>query len=688
MSRATRVGQRGNRAAFGCARGSRGVELLEEFIHQQGIALLVHSVQNKVFLADQLAAAHHEHLHACLSLRSRRCDEIHIDPGTPHDLLSFGHAANLHDAVADARGGFEIVLPRRLLHLGLKTRKQRLLLAFQKEDDLIDHRVVFALGLITDAWSQATFDVILEARTLATPVDRLAARTQREYQTDEIDQLAQSMGVRVGTEVTRAIVLHHAREHHAREGLVRHLQVRVPFVVAQTNVERRLMPLDQIRFENERFDFIRDDDRSHVDDPLYHRLRADVMACGVLEVRAHAVAQRHRLPNVKNVTIPVYHLIDAGRIGNLGEPLFERGRQLHDGVVVNSFEARAAFALNWPPFIMDDRIKAWKLPLRRWQRDAFEVWSSARPKDALIVATPGAGKTRFAARLAHAALAERSVRRLFIVVPREHLKAQTAIALAQAGVRVDHRFENSAGALASDVHGAVVTYQQLASAPALYRRLTHVSTLVVLDEIHHAGDAATWGNALREAFGNAAHRISLSGTPFRSDGSAIPFVRYERGECVADFSYDYAAALRDGVCRPLIFPLQGGYAEWVGKDGEMHKASFDQALRSKSRMSERLRTVLVHEAWIGDVITKAHERLMELRRGDARDAAGLMIAMNQEHARFLAGLLRARTGVEPAVVLSDEDNASRKIAAFARSNDPWIVAVHMVSEGVDIPRSA
>ncbi|HET9029759.1 MAG TPA: DEAD/DEAH box helicase family protein [Candidatus Aquilonibacter sp.] len=338
------------------------------------------------------------------------------------------------------------------------------------------------------------------------------------------------------------------------------------------------------------------------------------------------------------------------------------------------------------PFIMDDRLKAWKLPLRRWQREAFEVWSCARPKDALIVATPGAGKTRFAARLAHAALADRFVRRLFIVVPREHLKAQTAIALAQAGIRVDHRFENATGGLASDVHGAVITYQQLAAAPSLYRKLTTVPTLVVLDEIHHAGDAATWGSALREAFGGAAHRISLSGTPFRSDGSAIPFVNYRAGECIPDFSYDYADALRDGVCRPLMFPLQGGYAEWVGKDGELHKASFDQALRSKSRMSERLRTVLVHEAWIGDVVEKAHQRLLEIRRTEAPDAGGLMIAMNQEHARFLAGLLRGRTGVEPTIVLSDEDHASRKIASFARSGDPWIVAVHMVSEGVDIPR--
>jgi len=328
----------------------------------------------------------------------------------------------------------------------------------------------------------------------------------------------------------------------------------------------------------------------------------------------------------------------------------------------------------------------WRLALRRWQREAFDAWWSEKPRDSLIVATPGAGKTRFAARLAHAMLTERIVRRVMVVVPREHLKAQTAMSMAQAGIRIDHRFTNAAGSLAPDVHGAAVTYQQVAAAPHLYRRIAAQPTLVVLDEIHHAGDAASWGAALKEAFAPAVHRISLSGTPFRSDGTAIPFVRYERGECIADFTYDYANALRDGVCRPLVFPLQGGYAEWVSKDGEHHAASFDQALRSKSRMSERLRTVLVHSSWIGDVVAKAHARLKELRRQEHPEAAGLMIAMNQDHARFLASLLQQHTGVTPTIVLSDEDGASRKIASFARSNDEWVVAVHMVSEGVDIPR--
>ena len=114
-------------------------------------------------------------------------------------------------------------------------------------------------------------------------------------------------------------------------------------------------------------------------------------------------------------------------------------------------------------------LGTWRLPLRRWQREAFEAWSACRSRDALIVATPGAGKTRFATRLAHALLTQGKVRRVLAVVPREHLKAQLSSAMAAAGIALDHRFENSAGALASDMHGAVVTYQQLAFAPQTYR---------------------------------------------------------------------------------------------------------------------------------------------------------------------------------------------------------------------------
>jgi superfamily II DNA or RNA helicase len=332
-------------------------------------------------------------------------------------------------------------------------------------------------------------------------------------------------------------------------------------------------------------------------------------------------------------------------------------------------------------------LPTWSLPLRTWQREATERWWNRKPEDSLIVACPGAGKTRFAMRLSHALLETGRVRRLIVVVPKDHLKGQVARSMIGAGITLDPSFENAAGALSSDVRGAVVSYQQVACAPMLFRRLVRAEpTLVVLDEVHHAGDDAAWGKALRDAFDGAAHRVAMSGTPFRSDGAPIPFVSYDRGLCVPDYSYDYGRALKDGVCRPLTFALHGVQAEWISRDGTAIEASFDTALENKSQESERLRTALTQEGWIGAVIARANEQLQSVRQGGHSDAAGLIVCMHQEHARFVAKLVHRFAGVEPMLVVSEDENASAKIRTFAHSRRPWIVAVHMVSEGVDIPR--
>lgn len=332
-------------------------------------------------------------------------------------------------------------------------------------------------------------------------------------------------------------------------------------------------------------------------------------------------------------------------------------------------------------------LPRWSLPLREWQREASERWWGQKPQDSLIVACPGAGKTRFAIRLSHALLETGLVRRLLVVVPKDHLKGQVARSMIGAGITLDSSFENAAGALSSDVRGAVVSYQQVASAPMLFRRMVRAEpTLVVLDEVHHAGDDAAWGKALRDAFDGATHRVAMSGTPFRSDGAAIPFVSYDRGMCVPDYSYDYGRALKDGVCRPLTFALHGVQAEWISRDGTAIEASFDTALESRSQESERLRTALTQEGWIGTVIARANEQLQAVRQAGHRDAAGLIVCMHQEHARFVAKLVHRFAGVEPMLVVSEDDGASAKIRTFAHSRRPWIVAVHMISEGVDIPR--
>ena len=78
----------------------------------------------------------------------------------------------------------------------------------------------------------------------------------------------------------------------------------------------------------------------------------------------------------------------------------------------------------------------------------------------------------------------------------------------------------------AEFHGIVVTYAQVASHPTRHRvRTEGRRTLVIFDEIHHGGDAKSWGDSIVEAFGDATRRLALTGKPFRSDDAAIPFVR-------------------------------------------------------------------------------------------------------------------------------------------------------------------
>jgi len=301
------------------------------------------------------------------------------------------------------------------------------------------------------------------------------------------------------------------------------------------------------------------------------------------------------------------------------------------------------------------------------------------------VATPGAGKTTFALTAVRRALLARRAQRLVVVVPTQHLKQQWAHAAEPFGLHLDPDWSPSYGALPSDVHGIAVTYQQVASNPGALRPLVR-GAFAVLDEIHHAGESRTWGDAVRVAFEHAAFRLCLSGTPFRSDQNSIPFVKYEGDLAEADYEYGYARALTDGgVVRPVYFPRINGHMEWTAPGGTDYAATFEDPL-TRDLANQRLRTALnVEGEWLPAVLEQAHAQLTHLRERDPR-AAGLVIAMDQEHARGVAQIMRERLRVLPVVATSDEASASRSIGAFVGGTAPWIVAVRMVSEGVDIPR--
>lgn len=331
--------------------------------------------------------------------------------------------------------------------------------------------------------------------------------------------------------------------------------------------------------------------------------------------------------------------------------------------------------------------------LRAWQAEALERYFDTEPRDFLTVATPGAGKTTFALRLAAELLAQRKVDRITVVAPTEHLKTQWADAASRVGIRIDPNFKNSQGRHGKEFHGVAVTYAQVAAKPVLHHNRTAAArTLVILDEIHHAGDALSWGDAVREAFGPARRRLALTGTPFRSDTAAIPFVEYVPDEegirtSKADYTYGYAQALKDGVVRPVLFMTYSGEMRWRTKAGDEMSAVLG-AEATKDIHAQAWRTALNPKGeWIPAVLKAADMRLSEVRRS-VPDAGGLVIATDQEVARAYAKQLREICGEPVTVVLSDEEGASKRIEEFQNSERRWMVAVRMVSEGVDVPRLA
>lgn len=333
-------------------------------------------------------------------------------------------------------------------------------------------------------------------------------------------------------------------------------------------------------------------------------------------------------------------------------------------------------------------------PLRAWQRRALARYLATSPQDFLAVATPGAGKTTFALRVAAELLADRTVHGITVVTPTEHLKHQWAAAAAELDLALDPEFRNTVGATSRDYHGVAVTYAQVAAHPTLHRvRTEGRRTLVVLDEIHHAGDAKSWGDGIREAFTPAVRRLALTGTPFRSDDTPIPFVNYEPDadgalRSAADHSYGYPEALADGVVRPVVFLAYSGEARWRTSAGEEYSARLGEPLTAE-HTARAWRTALDPAGeWVPAVLTAANTRLAQLRAGALPDAAGLVIATDHTAARAYAGTLRQITGREPVLVLSDDPSASGRIAEFGASDERWLVAVRMVSEGVDVPRLA
>jgi superfamily II DNA or RNA helicase len=327
---------------------------------------------------------------------------------------------------------------------------------------------------------------------------------------------------------------------------------------------------------------------------------------------------------------------------------------------------------------------------RPWQAEMLTDYKADNDKSVYtLAACPAAGKTYVMIECAKYHLANDSrVRRVMVVVPTRQLKRQLVSAAFQSGLKLmELGNDRHMGELPSDYAGGVVTYQQVAMSPLIYA--VHArETFVIFDEAHHMADEQSWGAKMKDAFGRCPRKLLTTGTPFRHDNNAIPFVTYdEADELVVDYCYSLGDAWRDspksGV-RPISFHSVDATAEWTTSDGVEMKVKASEVERDFTGAALEC----IHGArgeWWPKTFWMADSKLDSLRRS-VPNAAGLIICRDIRHAREYETWITKNTGQIPVVVHSDMKDPNAVIAEFRKGNGKWLVAVDMVSEGVDIPR--
>ena len=360
---------------------------------------------------------------------------------------------------------------------------------------------------------------------------------------------------------------------------------------------------------------------------------------------------------------------------------------------------------------------------RGWQRQFVAKYHGHTGSDFLCVACPGAGKTLASAFVARDLFANGEIDRLLVVVPSVALRGQWSRALAQVGILVDGwSMNNGQGEMPEiDGHrsqGWVVAYQSLDAGAELHRIFnSRKRTMAILDEVHHLSTNGRWGTSAIDALDPCVRRLMLSGTPFRSKGDHIPFVEYVDDWCryrdvkelppypyPRGFDYSYGIALNDkdpatgkAPVRPVIFEVFDGDVAWLdpGDTDEQVVQISDETLTKETRRKAKRHILNPAGEWLTDVLGAADKRLTAVREDGDPEAKGLVICMDTDHAEDVSKKLRAITGsmLDVHLAISRDrtgkdvaEDARKVIEQFGKSNSRWLVAVAMVSEGVDIPQ--
>ncbi|MEL0616449.1 DEAD/DEAH box helicase family protein [Cobetia marina] len=360
--------------------------------------------------------------------------------------------------------------------------------------------------------------------------------------------------------------------------------------------------------------------------------------------------------------------------------------------------------------------------LRAWQARCIETalqrLSDQRPHF-LCQATPGAGKMLMAAVLTEELILNGSIDHVIYLGP-------TSAVVERARETFSQILGRPMQGRLGDV-GIALTYQALSFRLEDLKQLCRQGrVLLVWDESHHAAGATAcaaknaytssaatganqWGMALLALERDVRFTLALSGTPWRTDGSCLPMLRYmapsheaasasepsvptlptadsDRLALIPDFTYPLRDAIQDDVCRtPQIYLIDNDDIRLVAEQQAQRETLYYQSIPALLRHpGVHYAALLRHPGPQQHLLDVSSQRLRQLQEKDPT-AAGLVVASNISHAEDIADCLK-QMGQTVCLVTSQTEGAHARLEAFRYGHTSWIVSVNMVSEGIDIPR--
>lgn len=343
--------------------------------------------------------------------------------------------------------------------------------------------------------------------------------------------------------------------------------------------------------------------------------------------------------------------------------------------------------------------------LRGWQRESLDRFIELEDEKTFVLeAAPGAGKSRFAAFACQYALNEMAISHVVFIAPWLPILTSVKKNFGPLNLEVRDKFhyDKKRGILqrVPMVDVTLDTYSGFCTQTTIdviehWQKTYGFSFMLVLDELHHTNTVSgKWGPYVERVAQMASKLLVMSGTYFRSDNRPISFLTYEGDKPKTDHSISFSECVRHRYVRQVSFRFHDPVLEILRtSDGKVMKRKLSQLPPSSPKQNSKAKKEVLNTngEHVERLIEDAWKELTAMRRKWS-DAACLVVCRSGSHGEeeraihAVESKIKQLTGQKPEVVTSDDATSRGRLAAFEASSEPFLCAIRMVSEGVDIPR--